>query len=83
MPMSTRITAEGSLFTPSLKPGGPRLKMLLSPQDARKIQRGRGWSAVVTDLLTGCKWRAKAAPCGIPTCFCAATVELVAGFDAE
>jgi len=57
------------IFTPHT-PNGVRLKMQLSENDWRKIKRGGRWSATVTDLLTGKRYKARGASCALPSCFC-------------
>ena len=53
---------------------GKRLMWDLSPDDIRKIGRGRQWKAIVTDRLTGVAYYVKGASCGSPGCFCDALV---------
>lgn len=63
----------GRIFTPRVKRADGvevRVEMKLSEEDFRKIRRGRGWSADVTDILTGKKYKTRGASCGAPRCFC-------------
>lgn len=75
------------IFTPFWNPDIPDLKktedsdeeysfveMQLSDEDSAKIGRGPGWSADVSDLITGRRFKVAAAPCNISTCFCAAKI---------
>lgn len=66
-----------NLFTPRLSGTDQRLSMTLSDPDYKKIRRGRRWSATVTDVRTGKKYRARGASCGSPSCFCDAIVKEV------
>lgn len=65
---------DGNLFTPRLE-DGTRAEMRLSDEDQAKCSRGRNWSAEVTDLLTGKRWKVRGASCGSPRCFCDAIAE--------
>jgi hypothetical protein len=69
------MTYDG-LFTPRVT-GGKRLRLNLSPEDMAKTDRGREWSAIVTDTLTGDVYAVQGADCGAPGCFCDATARLL------
>ena len=60
-------------FTPKM-PDGSRAEMLLNDADDAKIGRGCRWSAEVTDLKTGRRYKVRGAACNIPRCMCDAVV---------
>lgn len=60
-------------FTPRNGATGRRLMLTLSPEDIRKIGRGKAWRATVTDQK-GRVWLAEGAECACPNCFCDAVV---------
>jgi len=66
------MTAE-RMFTPRC--GANRLRMRLADDDWKKIGRGRGWHATITDLDTGVRWHVRAASCSIPECYCDAVAK--------
>jgi hypothetical protein len=57
-------------FTPLHHSEKVRMHMRLTAADHRKLTRGPGFKAVVTDLLTGIKWWVYGAACGLPYCWC-------------
>lgn len=67
------MSPHGDIFTPIL-PSGRRTKMRLSHEDQAKITRGLGLKGVVTDLLTGRRWRVYGMACESPNCACDARV---------
>jgi hypothetical protein len=67
----------GCLFTPVLKKTGKRIRMMLSIEDDKKIGRGGPWTAEVTDLNTGYRYRAWEKSCGIASCMCDAYAERI------
>jgi hypothetical protein len=58
-----------NLFTPKTKKG-QRLRMSLSDEDIKKIERGHLWTAEVTDLLTNKSYKVKGAACNFPRRSC-------------
>lgn len=62
-----------ALFTPRTREGR-RLRMRLSPGDMVKIKRGCRWTADVTDLKTGRRYKVRDAGCGSLHCHCDALV---------
>lgn len=64
--------SEYHMLTPRLA-DGKRVEIYLTSDDWRKIRRGRGWRATVTDVRTNRKYLVRAAACGLPSCFCDAT----------
>jgi len=62
--------SEDQLLTPVLKGTGHRLTLKISKSEHRKITRGPGFKATVTDLLTGKRYRIFGRSCGLPNCFC-------------
>ena len=67
------------LFTPRMIVDGKwvRLKMQLSETDIKKIRSGGRWQTTVTDTLTGKRYKARGASCGLPNCYCDAIVKEV------
>jgi hypothetical protein len=56
-----------------------RLRLEVAENDYKKLGRGRGWDAEMTDIPTGRKYKLCAASCGHSNCFCdAIAVEVVA-----
>jgi hypothetical protein len=77
------VSPEPRIFTPRIKSrlyadnGWRRLRLQLSPEDWAKVRRGK-WSATITDLVTGRRYRARGASCGAD-CYCDAIVTLIHG----
>lgn len=66
-----------NLLTPMLPGRGyMRIRLFVSDKDHAKTagERGKRWTATVTDIPTGRRFKVRAASCGIPTCFCAARI---------
>lgn len=61
------------LLTPRTNTGD-RLRLSVSPEDYKKVRRGKRWKAVVIDKITGNQYRLRDAGCGIPRCHCDAFV---------
>ena len=53
---------------------GDRLHIPVSKEDYDKVQRGKRWSATVTDIKTGKIYQLRDGGCGIPRCHCDARV---------
>jgi hypothetical protein len=67
-------------FTPRSADGSTRFEMRLSTEDHKAF--GRTGLAVVTDQLTGRRWRVRKAACSLPRCRCDAVAKpLDAEFD--
>lgn len=63
------------LFTPRVPgPLNVRAFMELDDKDLAKIKRGRPWSATVLDHASGRRFKVRGSSCGLPRCFCAATI---------
>jgi hypothetical protein len=60
-------------FTPRTKQG---TRLILDIVET-EIPRGKPWTKIVTEEVTGKKWRARGKSCGLPSCFCDAIVEEV------
>lgn len=62
-------------LTPRQRVGDRRVRLLVSPEDARKVKRGEAWEAEVTDVPSGAVYRLMGASCGLPGgCLCDAIV---------
>lgn len=59
------------LFTPI----GPDRKRLFMRVKNRNMPRGPGFKGIVTDLLTGKRWKVYGKSCSLPNCYCDARVE--------
>jgi hypothetical protein len=66
--ITPRVKLEGAYY---------RLHLHVSDEDHEKVGRGRAWTAVVTDVPTGRRYRLRGATCGIPTCFCDAIGKVI------
>lgn len=66
-------TKEFEILTPRM-PNGSRIEIQVSLVDASKIERGRRWSASVTDIRTGQVYALRDRACSIPGCRCDAEV---------
>jgi hypothetical protein len=55
-------------------PDGSRASMELNDADIQKIERGKPWSATITDQLTNKTYSVRGRACDFPECFCDAEV---------
>ena len=60
-------------FTPK-DSTGRRLNLMISTEDRKKFKHTPGWTATITDLLSGRVYEIKGVNCGLPECFCDAQI---------
>lgn len=66
--LTPRLRAEAGV-------GDKRVRLLVSPEDARKVKRGEAWEAEVTDVPSGATYKLMGASCGLTGgCLCDAIV---------
>ena len=61
------------LFTPRSLDGEKRFAWHISDEDLAKTRRGR-WTAIITNLEDGKRYKVRGAACSLPRCYCDAVV---------
>lgn len=61
---------EGKCFVTPRDKSGNRMRLEVSESDYKKLNRGRGWEAEMTEVPTGRRYNLYAASCGHQNCFC-------------
>jgi hypothetical protein len=61
---------EGKCYVTPRDKSGNRLRIEVSESDYKKLNRGRGWEAEMTEIPTGRRYGLYAASCGHQDCFC-------------
>jgi len=61
---------DGKYFVTPREKSGNRLRLEVSESDCKKLNRGRGWEAEMTEIPTGRRYALYAASCGHHDCYC-------------